>query len=509
MKKKGIQMTESMENINKKNNNGITLIALVITIIVLLILAGVTISMLSGENGILIQATKAKTDIDDEAMKTSIHLAYLSSLSSGNGKINYDVLNSELARIGFDRGNQAEDGTYPNDITSLPAIIEIEGEKYTITNNGKIEKIGIWSYKEDSQGRKTIVTNGVLELKIGDYINYNAVAIDANEENIKEETITSNAGTPTETKFYKAEEKIVTEGNGASNQTFSNKATTNGWRVLGVDETTGEILIISADPVKTTGNANFNLRGIAGYNYGEKELDKVCSVFGKGYGATGARSVDVDDVNKITGYNPKNTGKYDPEQTGSETKFCAKLIYEYGNEATYNWTETEDQISYLGKNNAKGSVLESDYGTYGFNWYDEETKTWKNSMRSDDSTFPAEIVTLTSTRYYYYPNTLTESSSETEVGIKTTSPEYLTLFCNKAGAKISYWLASPYVHTGSGYAHFGLQIVDSNGFVYSSNLYISHGYPYNPSYGVRPVVSLRSDIKLQYDKTKTCYDIIE
>lgn len=45
-----------------KNNRGITLIALVITIIVLLILAGVSIAMLTGENGILNQATTAKDD---------------------------------------------------------------------------------------------------------------------------------------------------------------------------------------------------------------------------------------------------------------------------------------------------------------------------------------------------------------------------------------------------------------------------------------------------------------
>ena len=37
---------------NAKKNKGITLIALVITIIVLLILAGVTIASLSGDNGI-------------------------------------------------------------------------------------------------------------------------------------------------------------------------------------------------------------------------------------------------------------------------------------------------------------------------------------------------------------------------------------------------------------------------------------------------------------------------
>ena len=44
----------------KKNTKGITLIALVITIIVLLILAGVSIAMLTGDNGILTQAQNAK-----------------------------------------------------------------------------------------------------------------------------------------------------------------------------------------------------------------------------------------------------------------------------------------------------------------------------------------------------------------------------------------------------------------------------------------------------------------
>ena len=45
-----------------KNNKGITLIALVVTIIVLLILAGVSIAMLTGDNGILTQGKNAKTD---------------------------------------------------------------------------------------------------------------------------------------------------------------------------------------------------------------------------------------------------------------------------------------------------------------------------------------------------------------------------------------------------------------------------------------------------------------
>ena len=51
-----------MKNLNQTRQQGITLIALVITIIVLLILAGVTIAMLTGNNGILTQAQNAKEE---------------------------------------------------------------------------------------------------------------------------------------------------------------------------------------------------------------------------------------------------------------------------------------------------------------------------------------------------------------------------------------------------------------------------------------------------------------
>ena len=44
----------------KMQEKGITLIALVVTIIVLLILAGISISMLTGQNGILNRASQAK-----------------------------------------------------------------------------------------------------------------------------------------------------------------------------------------------------------------------------------------------------------------------------------------------------------------------------------------------------------------------------------------------------------------------------------------------------------------
>lgn len=69
-----------------KNNKGITLIALVITIIVLLILAGVSIAMLTGNNGILTQANTAKTDTAKaeavERINMELNALYSSVLAS-------------------------------------------------------------------------------------------------------------------------------------------------------------------------------------------------------------------------------------------------------------------------------------------------------------------------------------------------------------------------------------------------------------------------------------------
>ena len=58
-----------------RNQRGVTLIALVITIIVLLILAGVSIAMLTGDNGILTQANQAKYETAQSEAKEKINLA--------------------------------------------------------------------------------------------------------------------------------------------------------------------------------------------------------------------------------------------------------------------------------------------------------------------------------------------------------------------------------------------------------------------------------------------------
>ena len=57
------------ESYNLKNKKGITLIALVITIIVLLVLSGTVISMITGEDGIIIQAQETKFKSELSSLK--------------------------------------------------------------------------------------------------------------------------------------------------------------------------------------------------------------------------------------------------------------------------------------------------------------------------------------------------------------------------------------------------------------------------------------------------------
>ena len=74
-----------------KQTKGITLIALVITIIVLLILAGVSIAMLTGQNGILTQANNATIQQSHGAVREGIALAYneyqIEINTASNGKL--------------------------------------------------------------------------------------------------------------------------------------------------------------------------------------------------------------------------------------------------------------------------------------------------------------------------------------------------------------------------------------------------------------------------------------
>ena len=117
--------------LNYRKNKGITLIALVITIIVLLILAGVSIAMLTGENGILSQAQKAGEQTDIGREKEDIALAYNGAKTKNRGgDVDADDLNKNFEYN--DITNATAEGSNPITVTFD------SGRQYTIDENGVI-----------------------------------------------------------------------------------------------------------------------------------------------------------------------------------------------------------------------------------------------------------------------------------------------------------------------------------------------------------------------------------
>ena len=86
----------------KQIEKGITLIALVITIIVLLILAGVSIATLTGQNGILTRAQDARTETEEAEEREAIQLAYAGAVAEkrGTGDVTADDLKREFGTNG-------------------------------------------------------------------------------------------------------------------------------------------------------------------------------------------------------------------------------------------------------------------------------------------------------------------------------------------------------------------------------------------------------------------------
>lgn len=90
--------TEDESKISQKNtekNAGITLIALVITIIVLLILAGISIATLYGDNGVLTQVSKASENTKSASAKEKVQTEVLGSLDE-TGKLDKEKFKENL-----------------------------------------------------------------------------------------------------------------------------------------------------------------------------------------------------------------------------------------------------------------------------------------------------------------------------------------------------------------------------------------------------------------------------
>lgn len=127
-----INLKFDKKSVVKNKNYGITLISLIITIIILLILAGISIGMLSGSNGILQKATDAKTNTEKASEKEQLQIEVLVSYNK-NGNLEIATLNSNIKNN--IRGVTTDDATeFPLTVTYTAT-----GNRYAVDEEGNVD----------------------------------------------------------------------------------------------------------------------------------------------------------------------------------------------------------------------------------------------------------------------------------------------------------------------------------------------------------------------------------
>ena len=115
----------------KEEQNGITMIALVVTIVVLIILAGISISGITGKNGIIKQGENAKRNTEIARYKSELeeikHEKYAKKYT-----IEVDEFLSEYADIVLKKVDGVVEAT-PNKINKLVEVVTKEGYKFEVT----------------------------------------------------------------------------------------------------------------------------------------------------------------------------------------------------------------------------------------------------------------------------------------------------------------------------------------------------------------------------------------
>lgn len=145
-----------------KNTKGITLIALVVTVIILLILVGISISMLTGENGILKKAIETKEKTEKATELEKLQLAITSALIDNQTSLNILDLKKHLDSNGLNSNKLKLDSSgfrYSGDTVdykiSMNGILKIF-EKNQVDFNDVIIGNTISNYTCNKSGNKII-----------------------------------------------------------------------------------------------------------------------------------------------------------------------------------------------------------------------------------------------------------------------------------------------------------------------------------------------------------------
>lgn len=447
---------------NLRKSNGITLVALVVTIVVLLILAGVSINVMVGDNGIITKSKAIRSNIEKAEAEGQSKIDSLQQAEyTEDGTV---ILNDENApTINSMEVTNITETSFTVKVTvtetgSGLAKIEYsidDGEHYITPNYNQAKsytfedlKIGFEEYKvkvkaTDINNNSSYASKTVEKFKIGDYVNYTYDTA----ENYTNLTGTGSTSNPAEG--------------------ISQSGTTLKWRILNIDVANRTIDLVSENP--TDNKVYFS--GALGYNNGVYLLNDICEkLYSNNALGVKARSINLEDMEKHltpAGFAARNsyTGavKYGTTKLYEESNSYYPKLYETQKGAGINLSD-EATVT---QPNIEGTV--DPYNESSKGYFSVTTETYEQANTSG--------LTVTQT-YYYIP--INEANYGTAASVLRNSNYF--------------WVASRCVATYSSlsFATFGIR----SAFTSAEGYYMlsTGGSSYDRSRCLRPVVSLDGEM---------------
>ena len=491
-----------------KEMKGITLIALVITIVVLMILAGVSINTVLGDDGIIKKAKEAAETTKRASAEEEMNRLVLEYQLAKNDETLESFLQEKVTEGRIDGVTDNGDGT-------ITITKKVEGKDYTITVKKPAAstpsvKVGAIRVVSDSTGvgsslgeastRKgttlyimiestisggtttvspqvpyAVTENGTYKFTVTGTVNGTTytkeVSVEVNQFKMEINLDDVQIGDSVNYTYDPAGSYSLssTYSGYSSNQTIA-QTTGLTWKVLNVDKENDTVDIISTNPTSST----VTFANILGYNNGPYLMNEICKAqYSNKTLGVNARSINLLDMEKqLTAAGIKSRNEYNK---GSST------YAQYGTTKTYT-SNTKYPSLYAGQKGAGVNVAEANASTIaqpditkGNDPYEESKPIATTEPTTDNTSGTGSPLTVTQTFYSIAIDNTNYGTASTVLANGTP-----------------FWVAARYVVTSSDIADFGLRGADTNAGGY--RMFRSDGGADGRIYALRPVVSLPSSL---------------
>ena len=466
-----------------------------------MILAGVSINTVLGDDGIIQKAKEAAEATKRASAEEEMNRLVLEYQLASNDETLESFLQEKVTEGRIDGVTDNGDGT-------ITITKKVEGKDYTITVKKPVAptpsvKVGAIRVVSDSTGagsslgeastRKgttlyimiestisggtttvspevpyAVTENGTYKFTVTGTVNGTAytkeVSVTVNQfKNSILEDINIKIGDNVNYTYDTASSSYTLESKYSgysSNQTIAQTAGLT-WKVLNVDKENDTVDIISTNPTSST----VYFGNILGYNNGPYYMNEICK---------------AQYSNKTLGVNARSINLLDMEKHLTAAGIAARNAYtnavKYGTTKTYT-SNTKYPSLYANQKGAgpnASSISQPDI-TKGNDPYEESKPIATTEPTTDNTSGTGNPLTVTQT-FYYIPINDTNYGTASSVLANSTY----------------FWVASRCVYTGSDYAYFGLRTADT--ITRGYGMFGSNGSTGNVNFRLRPVVSLPSSL---------------